>query len=69
MAIAGARYCSIEGKIAAKIGVKNREINQIHTLYQAQKPDGITPNIEQCQANVDGVSVTLWERKRVVDWF
>ncbi|WP_104400870.1 hypothetical protein [Vibrio penaeicida] len=57
----GARYCSIEGKIAAQISVKNRETKQIHTLYQAQKPDGITSNIEQYQAEVDGVSVKLWE--------
>lgn len=57
----GARYCSIEGKIAAQISVKNRETNQVYTLYQAQKPDGITENIEQYQANIDGVSVTLWE--------
>ena len=37
----GGRYCSINGKLAAQLKIKNTKDNSIHTLYQAASEGGI----------------------------
>ena len=56
----GGRYCSISGKIAAQLRVKNNDTNEVYTYYQSsidQQPD------QNMGFAVDGVNVELWEEK------
>jgi len=60
----GGRYCSIQGKIAAQLKIKNRKSNAVYTLYELPiqkgwKRDGLTGASEA----VDGVIVDIWLEK------
>jgi hypothetical protein len=58
----GGRYCSIHGKLAAQLKVRNREDNRIYTLYQALLPEQMA-DINQLEDYADGVNVKLWREK------
>jgi hypothetical protein len=40
--IVGAKYCSIQGSIAAQIKIKNKTTGKLFTLYQVKRPDALT---------------------------
>lgn len=60
----GGRYCSINGKIAAQLKIKNLKNNSIYTFYQSaidkdlQKPDTASMN-----DTIDGVGVSIWREQ------
>lgn len=56
----GGRYCSISGKIAAQLRIKNKDTNEVYTYYQASNE--FKPKQEMAFA-VDGVNVELWQEK------
>lgn len=60
--ILGGRYCSIQGKLAAQLKVRNREDNRTYTFYQALMPQQMA-NIGQVENYVDGVKVVLWQEQ------
>ncbi|WP_028021603.1 hypothetical protein [Enterovibrio calviensis] len=57
----GARYCSIDGKIAAQLQVQDLDTQQIYTFYQAKLPQGVDADLNEVVMDIDGVSVALWE--------
>ncbi|MBE1273712.1 hypothetical protein [Enterovibrio baiacu] len=57
----GGRYCSIDGKIAAQLHVKDLETDRVYTFYQAKLPQGSEADMKNVETNVDGVNVSLWE--------
>ncbi|GDY27886.1 hypothetical protein AHAT_37760 [Agarivorans sp. Toyoura001] len=59
----GGRYCSIGGRIAAQLKVRNRQSQQVHTFYQAKLPDEWLNITQQKELNVDGVTVKVWQEK------
>lgn len=40
--IVGARYCSIQGQLAAQLKIKDKETGEMFTFYQSKRPDGFT---------------------------
>lgn len=62
--IIGGRYCSIQGKIAAQLKVKNRNTKIVYTLYEwpAQKDWNLDDIIGATKA-ADGVIVDIWWEK------
>ncbi|MEZ9524724.1 hypothetical protein [Enterovibrio norvegicus] len=57
----GGRYCSIDGKIAAQLHVKDLDTDRVYTFYQAKLPQGVEAHVDDMVMDVDGVSVSLWE--------
>ena len=57
----GGRYCSINGKLAAQLKLKNRKNDQVYTLYQAVT-EGSSDNLGSDPVNdkIDGVGVSIW---------
>lgn len=60
----GGRYCSINGKLAAQLKVKNLKDNSISTFYQA----AIDKNLDKSDENaisdtIDGVGVSIWQEQ------
>ncbi len=61
----GGRYCSIQGKLAAQLKLRNLSDNGIYTFYQALLPDAMT-NLKQHESYVDGVKVSLWQENNLL---
>jgi hypothetical protein len=61
--VIGARYCSIQGKIAAQIKIQQSSSGDIYTLYQAKIKSRF--KLEN-QSDINGVHVRLWEEKGVL---
>ena len=59
----GGRYCSISGKIAAQIKVKNIATKKIYTFYQAKMTTDLISNLIDTELEIDGVTVKLWQEK------
>jgi len=60
----GGRYCSINGKLAAQLKIKNTEDNSIYTLYQAATEGGESAlGQSQMTQTIDGVGVSIWREK------
>ena len=59
--LVGGRYCSISGKIAAQLQIKNLDTSKIYTFYQAKLPDQFFNLIQDKQISVDGVNVKIWQ--------
>ena len=61
----GGRYCSINGKLAAQLKVKNLADNNIYTLYQAASESGLdlSGNAARVTQMIDGVGVSIWREK------
>lgn len=59
--LVGGRYCSIDGKIAAQLKIKNKHDQKIYTFYQAKLPEDTVNSIEMKEVKVDGVKVKLWK--------
>lgn len=59
----GGRYCSIDGKIAAQLKIKNLTSGKVYTYYQANLDSALgKPQV----FSVDGVDVELWQEKGLV---
>jgi len=56
----GGRYCSIQGKLAAQLRVKQDMSPAYHTYYQAIIPEGFELKDNSYSTWVDGVHVELW---------
>ena len=59
--IVGARYCSIQGKIAVQIKLKNRSNGQLYTHYQTRLNDDKLK--KSATADIDGAKVQVWMEK------
>jgi hypothetical protein len=61
--VLGGRYCSIKGKLAALIQVRNNENGMICSLYQCKLPKGIDPDEPPVEKFLDGIKVKIWCEK------
>jgi len=61
--LVGGRYCNIGGELAAQLKIRNKQDNQVYTLYQFQVPTGYVPEEESIERYSAGVKVTLWQEK------
>jgi len=60
----GGRYCSINGKLAAQLKIKNLANNNVYTLYQAATESGIKkPDDDRLTGIIDGIDVSIWREK------
>ncbi|MCP4320628.1 MAG: hypothetical protein GY951_08265 [Psychromonas sp.] len=59
--LVGGRYCSISGKIAAQLKIKNLNTLKTYTFYQAKLPEKFFNIIQDKEIFVDGVSVKMWQ--------
>ena len=60
----GGRYCSINGKLAAQLKIKNLKDDTIYTLYQASTEAGIDQSGEaRVTQMIDGIGVSIWREK------
>lgn len=60
----GGRYCSINGKLAAQLKIKNLADNNVYTLYQAATEGGIEKSDAKLKTHmIDGVGVSIWREK------
>lgn len=65
--LVGARYCSIQGQIAAQIKIKDAD-NRLYTLFQTQFRESLQ-GLTQAELIVDGVKVTIWNEGGVLFGF
>jgi len=60
----GGRYCSINGKLAAQLKIKNLKDNNVYTLYQASTEAGIDKSGKvRLTEMIDGIGVSIWREK------
>ena len=60
----GGRYCSINGKLAAQLKVKNLQDSKTYTFYQAALGSDISKVVHDKQAQaIEGVNVSIWQEK------
>ena len=60
----GGRYCSINGKLAALLKVKNLKDNNTYTFYQAANDAKLEKLNEDSMSDIiDGVDVSIWNEK------
>ena len=55
----GGRYCSIQGNLAAQLSIKNKENNNIETLY-VTGATGELQNLKATKFNYQGTHITVW---------
>ena len=58
--IIGGRYCSLQGRLAAQIKVKNLKKNKEYTLYQMARPPELEGPVESFQEFHNGAKVKIW---------
>lgn len=56
----GGRYCSLQGRLAAQIKIKNKKDNKVYTLYQLAIPEDIDSPIKSFEAYSGGAKVKIW---------
>lgn len=61
----GGRYCSINGKIAAQLKIKNLADNNVYTMYQASIGGSLDKVVNSSPSTqvIDGVDVSIWREK------
>ncbi|PWQ97538.1 hypothetical protein [Leucothrix arctica] len=60
----GGRYCSINGKLAAQLKVKNLQDNKTYTLYQAAVGSDISKVLTAAKEQaIEGITVSIWQEK------
>lgn len=60
----GGRYCSINGKLAAQLKIKNLKDNKTYTFYQAAVDTDLKKSNEDSMSDIiDGVDVSIWHEK------
>ncbi|MGB1311228.1 MAG: hypothetical protein ACPG47_08450 [Leucothrix sp.] len=63
-AFLGGRYCSINGKLAAQLKIKNLTDNKVYTLYQAATEAGLEASGKTRLTDmIDGVGVSIWRER------
>jgi len=63
----GGRYCSINGKLAAQLKVKNLQNNSTYTFYQAAIDKELDKStLEAMSDTIDGVGVSIWHEQGVL---
>ena len=62
--LAGARYCSVQGCMAAQVSVVD-EAGESWTLYQV-RPDERLAKLDAAKIEIDGVDVELWREAGLV---
>lgn len=60
----GARYCSVQGKIAAQIRLQNIQTKSFYTLYQYLPPR--TDKVKEGQQVVKDVEAKIWKEGEVM---
>lgn len=63
--VLGGRYCSIQGKVAAQLKVKEKASGKVYTLYQARLPAGFSQDKQQIK-EIDGLTVKVWIEKGLI---
>ncbi|NOZ54213.1 MAG: hypothetical protein GXP08_13970 [Gammaproteobacteria bacterium] len=58
----GGRYCSIQGKLAAQLKVKNRNTDGISTLYVTALTDKLKKTVSK-RVVYDNVTIELWQNQ------
>ncbi len=63
--VLGARYCSLQGKMAAQIKIMNLKTLEVYTLYQAKL---VNKNLKLLNGHSyqSGVAVKVWQEKGLV---
>lgn len=61
--VLGARYCSLQGRLAAQIKIRNTREGEIYTLYQMDLPDNLDSKFTPFDEFHDGVRVRIWSEK------
>ncbi|WP_067520673.1 hypothetical protein [Endozoicomonas ascidiicola] len=61
----GGRYCSIQGKLAAQLKLRNRQNNRIYTFYQSLLPEPMA-SLKRYESYVDGIRVSLWQENNLL---
>ncbi len=56
----GGRYCSLQGRLAAQIKIRNKKNNKIYTLYQLAIPENIKKPIRSFESYSGGAKVQIW---------
>ena len=56
----GARYCSIQGKIAAQMQYKDKHTNKRFTLYQFKLSKELKESLSQSLITKDDIKVDIW---------
>lgn len=51
---------SIQGKLAARLKLRNRSDNRIYTFYQSLLPEPMA-DFSKHEGYVDGIKVSLWQ--------
>ncbi|MGK0271722.1 MAG: hypothetical protein ACI88H_002388 [Cocleimonas sp.] len=60
----GGRYCSINGKLAAQLKIKNMKDNNTYTFYQASVGNDLKKSgVDSMSDTIDGVGVSIWQEK------
>ena len=60
----GGRYCSINGKLAAQLKLKNLADNTVYTLYQAATEGGAeSSDTTRLTEIIDGIGFSIWREK------
>ncbi|KEI70160.1 hypothetical protein [Endozoicomonas elysicola] len=57
----GGRYCSLQGKLAAQLKLRNRSDNRIYTFYQSLLPEPMT-DFSKHEGYVDGIKISRWQK-------
>ena len=59
----GGRYCSLQGKLAAQLKLRQVETGDIYTLFQTARPAGMPVSSTIRQTYVNGIEVRLWSER------
>tara|TARA_R110002072_G_scaffold1989_2_gene16359 strand:+ start:77589 stop:78158 length:570 start_codon:yes stop_codon:yes gene_type:complete len=63
--LVGARYCSIQGRIAAQLRYQHKVTGKFSTLYQVSKDSNNQSSIDKVEF-IDGVEVKGWSEKGLI---
>lgn len=61
--VLGGRYCSIQGRLAALIQVKNIKSGMICSYYQVPLPEGFSSDDQMTEKFLNGMKVNVWSEK------
>ena len=60
----GGRYCSLNGKLAALLKIKNLKNNNVYTMYQTKTESGFEDSqVESLSDVIEGVDVSIWREQ------
>lgn len=56
----GGRYCSLQGRLAAQIKIKNKKNNKTYTLYQLARPENMSQSTTLFEGYSEGAKIKIW---------